>query len=631
MPSRGWPTSRPSSSSAGRWGCWGPCRRRPSTPGGSSARRCSSATCSASLAARGRRRPPRYSHAPRSWPPRWPTTRPRCRRSPASTRAPPCGPATTVRGRWPSVCCTARGARTAHTRCLQGELVAARDHLEAAVRLAAAMPEAAQLPGTPLVLSANGLLEIVLVLLGLHDQATRVAEAASRDIQRSHHPYPNAVAMTIGVHAAVHRRDAPLLRARAAAAAALAERWGFQMLAANATALLGWAQAIEGDPAGGAARLRQALARSQATGAQATRPLLLGLLAEAEQLAGRPGEALGLLDDALAQVDRSGERYCEAELHRLKGESLLAGSPPRAAEAERAFRTAIAVAGRQGAKLLEGRATVSLGRLLAAQRAQSTRQRQPPSPSVVAKPARANSAATGPWGPSSRATRRSAPSARSASATSPSRRRPRPRRRSPLRMAMPHSSTVPAASNGRVAATPTSPSPSGAARSHSPNSTVPPGPPTVGEETPLSASSLLAASRSEGVRTRRNTIPVTGGGGLGASAAPVCGSCAQSLRLAAWRRLGGPGAHRAKPTLSRRRVPPCMLPDVRQRLQEEGCSMRGLQVDRTDHARRARMRRRPHVDLDEAVRLDDRAAVVRATAAQVTRRAARLLAASQPS
>src|SRR6266545_5392036 len=77
-----------------------------------------------------------------------------------------------------------------HTLCLQGELVAARDHLEAAVRLAAAMPEAAQLPGTPLVLSANGLLEIVLVLLGRHDQATKVAEAASRDIQRSHHPYP---------------------------------------------------------------------------------------------------------------------------------------------------------------------------------------------------------------------------------------------------------------------------------------------------------------------------------------------------------------------------------------------------------------------------------------------------------
>jgi hypothetical protein len=59
--------------------------------------------------------------------------------------------------------------------------------------------------------------------------------------------------------------------------------------------------------------------------------------------------------------------------------------------------------------------------------------------------------------------------------------------------------------------------------------------------------------------------------------------------------------------------------------------MRRLQVDRRDHARRARLRRRPDVDLDEAARADDRAAVVRAAASQVTRRAARFLAASQAS
>jgi DNA-binding SARP family transcriptional activator len=260
-----------------------------------------------------------------------------------------------------------------HTLCFQGELAAAREHLEEAVRLAAAMPEASLPPGTPLALTAAGLLESVLVLLGLDEQAAGVAEAASRDIERSQHPYPKAMAMTVGVYAAVQRRDPPLLRARAAAAAALAERWGFQLLAASATAPLGWAQAVEGDPAGGAALLRQALARSEAAGARATRPLLLGLLAEAEQLAGRPGEALGLLDDALAQVDRSGERCWEAELHRLKGESLLAVSPPRPSEAERAFRASIAVARRQDAKLLKERASASLGRHLAAQRSQSSR------------------------------------------------------------------------------------------------------------------------------------------------------------------------------------------------------------------------------------------------------------------
>ena len=55
--------------------------------------------------------------------------------------------------------------------------------------------------------------------------------------------------------------------------------------------------------------------------------------------------------------------------------------------------------------------------------------------------------------------------------------------------------------------------------------------------------------------------------------------------------------------------------------------MRRLQIDRRDHARRARLRRRAGIDLDEPARADDRAAVVRAAVAQVTRRAARFLTA----
>jgi DNA-binding SARP family transcriptional activator len=259
------------------------------------------------------------------------------------------------------------------TLSTQGELVAARDHLQEVERLTAAMPEAARLPVIPLALGAAGILEIVLLLLGQHDQATTVAEAAGRDIEHVPHPYPKAAAMVTGVYAAVHRRDPQLLRERAEAVTALCQRWGFQMMAASATAPLGWAQALEGDPTGGASLLRHALTRWTATGSQAATPLLLGLLAEAEQLAGRPEEALHLLDDALAQVDRSGERYFEAEFHRLKGESLLAVSPPQAAEAEAAFTTSITVARRQGAKLFEERAAASLGRLRAAQRAQSPR------------------------------------------------------------------------------------------------------------------------------------------------------------------------------------------------------------------------------------------------------------------
>jgi hypothetical protein len=258
------------------------------------------------------------------------------------------------------------------TSFLQGDLVAARVHLEEAARLAAAMPEAARLPGIPLALGADGYLEIVLELLGLHDQATKVAETASQDLERGH-PFPKAAAMVIGVYAAIVRRDPALLRERATAAAAMSSKWGFGMLESLATAPLGWVRAMEGDPGAGAALLRQGLTRWAETGTQVSRAVLLGLLAEAEQLAGGPEEALRLLDDALAQVERTGERYFEAELYRLRGESLLAVSPPQAAEAEAAFTRSIAVARRQGARLLEERATASLGRLRATRRAQSAR------------------------------------------------------------------------------------------------------------------------------------------------------------------------------------------------------------------------------------------------------------------
>jgi hypothetical protein len=53
--------------------------------------------------------------------------------------------------------------------------------------------------------------------------------------------------------------------------------------------------------------------------------------------------------------------------------------------------------------------------------------------------------------------------------------------------------------------------------------------------------------------------------------------------------------------------------------------MRHLLIDRRDHARRARLRRGPSIDLDEAARMHDRAAVVQAAASQLTRRAARFL------
>ena len=60
---------------------------------------------------------------------------------------------------------------------------------------------------------------------------------------------------------------------------------------------------------------------------------------------------------------RTGHHAFDAELHRARGKILLKGDPANSAPAEEAFRTAIAVAKRQGTRSFELRAALSLAKL----------------------------------------------------------------------------------------------------------------------------------------------------------------------------------------------------------------------------------------------------------------------------
>ena len=66
---------------------------------------------------------------------------------------------------------------------------------------------------------------------------------------------------------------------------------------------------------------------------------------------------------SLAVVNATGERFYEAEMHRLKGEWLLAHRPARSAEAEDCYQHALAVPRKQQAKYWELRASMGLARL----------------------------------------------------------------------------------------------------------------------------------------------------------------------------------------------------------------------------------------------------------------------------
>jgi predicted ATPase len=86
-------------------------------------------------------------------------------------------------------------------------------------------------------------------------------------------------------------------------------------------------------------------------------------LAEAEARAGNVDHALAVLDEALATCERIGHRTFEAELHRVRGDTLLKRDPANPSLAESALGRAIEIARGQGTRSFELRAALSLAKL----------------------------------------------------------------------------------------------------------------------------------------------------------------------------------------------------------------------------------------------------------------------------
>jgi predicted ATPase len=98
-------------------------------------------------------------------------------------------------------------------------------------------------------------------------------------------------------------------------------------------------------------------------GAELQASYFLALLAEAYEKGGQAEEGLNVLAEALATVEKTGQRVFEPDLHRIKGVLLLRQAVPDAPQAEACFQQALAVARHQQAKSWELRAAMSLARL----------------------------------------------------------------------------------------------------------------------------------------------------------------------------------------------------------------------------------------------------------------------------
>ncbi|HKQ25770.1 MAG TPA: winged helix-turn-helix domain-containing protein [Burkholderiales bacterium] len=217
--------------------------------------------------------------------------------------------------------------------------------------------------------SARATLVRVLWLQGLPQQAAHAAEIAIADARRIDHALSLALALEaaclldlfLGDLEAAERSMAVLLDHATRNAIGRWHAWG--------RCFEGVLRASRGDFDAGLQLLRAGLDDLRKTRFALFYIKFLGELANALARAGQIAQGIEAIDEALARSERNDERWCMAELLRIKGELvLMAGASDAAAQAERCFVESLDWARKQGALSWELRSATSLARLWHTQR-----------------------------------------------------------------------------------------------------------------------------------------------------------------------------------------------------------------------------------------------------------------------
>jgi predicted ATPase len=251
------------------------------------------------------------------------------------------------------------------TRLFQGELGLARSHLERA--LADYEPrrdaDARRLFGTDPGITAKTFLALLAWLVGDVDTGRRLIDEAIREGDETGH-----LGMISTNHLFLTRfevnRDDPTATLRAAEVLLrFSKAHDIALYATYGEMFSSWARGRLFDPEAGANQLRQAVEEYLAQDNNNGAPMFYGLIADLEAMIGRADSAVSSIDLALALAKETGERLSDSVLLRRRGEILLARNPRDSASAAEAFRSAIAVAKKQGARSYELVASLALAKL----------------------------------------------------------------------------------------------------------------------------------------------------------------------------------------------------------------------------------------------------------------------------
>jgi len=205
---------------------------------------------------------------------------------------------------------------------------------------------------------------LALWVLGQIDDSLRCADRALADAKTSTHVPTMSFVHYFRALLGLIRGKSEAITADSRELADIVSRYDLPGFLAGIAAFFqgstGW---LRGEGEAGLAAMRRGIAIFRQQGMVYIVPSFEAALAEAEAGAGETDGALRRLDDVLAGLKATENRWYEAEIHRIRAGILLKRDPADTAAAKEALQAAIAIAQSQKALSFELRAALFLARL----------------------------------------------------------------------------------------------------------------------------------------------------------------------------------------------------------------------------------------------------------------------------
>jgi predicted ATPase len=202
-----------------------------------------------------------------------------------------------------------------------------------------------------------------LWLLGYPAASRNDAERALKDARE----HGQATTLMFALHAAAFTHifcgNYTAAKAQLDELIALADDRAAQYWKADGTAVRGCLFALTGKASEAVQAITSAITLLRSSEATIGEPFYLSHLAMASAELGQPDDARRCIDDAIETIERSKEKWGEAEVNRIAGEVALKSRAPDTEKAEKYFNRALSVARHQQTKSWELRAAISIAQL----------------------------------------------------------------------------------------------------------------------------------------------------------------------------------------------------------------------------------------------------------------------------